>query len=153
MGGNVTILNQSASFVDASMLAKKYGGELPSLEELMSWLKNKNNFKMALGESYWLREEPGLEVSGYCKIDYDQGTIEEVSQAEYNSLPFESKIWVDSGDGPLTLKVVELCLILDAHDLPDKKARVAYMSKEPQQKTTAPLINPFKINFGSLIKI
>jgi hypothetical protein len=139
----VVILSQRGPFERAREIAKDHGGELPSLEEFLRWLnplKNDKSFEDAKKDWYWLREARGLNISGACKIDYEKGTIKEVTKRQYDNLPEEQKAWAYRGSGPLALDVggydnwYKLGLYaIESYSIDD--ARVAFVKVEP--KTTS----------------
>lgn len=66
------------TFAEAQKIAKEHSGELPSLQEFIIELKDKNKFARAEGQWYWLREQGGSNILGPCKIDYKKGGINDL---------------------------------------------------------------------------
>ncbi len=137
----INILERRASYFEAQELARKMNTTLPTLKEFITALKNNPKlYEQSKTDWYWLGDEPGSNISGYCKIDYEKGTIESVTDSEYVHLPTDQRAQAWSGNGPLALHVARdagikrLFLIADAslHQL----AKVALVAPVPKQEKT-----------------
>jgi|GEM_PF-1610600 hypothetical protein len=125
-------LNQRVSLTDAKRIAREQGGELPSIKEFVIWLKDPQNFRKANRKFFWLREGPGLNFEGPCRIDYKNGAIEPMKDKnEWLALPDMEKAWAYPGNGPLQLGVgfqsELLRLGLYGNNPPDDLAHMAYV--------------------------
>ncbi|MGD0510449.1 MAG: hypothetical protein ABSA33_01280 [Candidatus Micrarchaeaceae archaeon] len=133
---SVRIIEKNANFEDSKMIATQNNGRLLTLKEFIMKLKEPDFYEKTKGFRYWLGNEPGLKISGNCKIDYEKGTIEPVSESVWKTLPLEQKAYAWSGNHPLDLDVgsgdAVRRLVVDASDGPgDVAPRVAVVVAEP----------------------
>ena len=133
---SVKIIEQEADFETSKKLAAQNKGRLLTLKEFIMKLKEPDFYEKTKGFRYWLGNEPGLKISGNCKIDYEKGTIEPVSESVWKTLPLEQKAYAWSGNHPLDLDVgsgdAVRRLVVDASDGPgDVAPRVAVVVAEP----------------------
>jgi len=133
---SVKIIEQKANFEDSKMIATQNNGRLLTLKEFIMKLKEPDFYEKTTGFWYWLGNEPGLKISGNCKIDYEKGTIEPVSESVWKTLPSEQKAYAWSGNHPLRRDVrsedADRRLDVDADGGPEYVApRVAVVVAEP----------------------
>ena len=102
---SVKIIEQKANFEDSKKIAAQNKGRLLTLKEFIMKLKEPDFYEKTKGLWYWLSNEPGLKISGTCKIDYEKGTIESVPESVWMNLPVEQKARACSGNYPLGLYV------------------------------------------------
>ena len=102
---SVRIIEKNANFEDSKMIATQNNGRLLTLKEFIMKLKEPDFYEKTKGLWYWLSNEPGLKISGTCKIDYEKGTIESVPESVWMNLPVEQKARACSGNYPLGLGV------------------------------------------------
>jgi hypothetical protein len=133
----IQIVNQSANYQDSKRIAAENGGRLVTLKEFITALKTDSTlFDRSRRNWYWLGDEPGLKLSGYCKIDYENGTIASISEKKWNALPLEEKAYAYEGNGPLALYIDYYGrgvrrLDVDANDVPANVAtRVTFVAFE-----------------------
>ncbi len=144
----INIIYERAGYQRMQELAKEMNSRLPTLKEFITSLKNNPNlYAQTKGELFWLADEPGLAINGCCKIDYDRGTIKEVSKSQRDALPRAQRAHAYSGDGPLILGVYSPAhdgrLSLAAADSLNSQARVALVPlAKAQADSTAVLTEP-----------
>jgi len=102
---SVKIIEQEADFETSKKLAAQNKGRLLTLKEFIMKLKEPDFYEKTKGFRYWLGNEPGLKISGNCKINYEEGTIESVPESVWKTLPLEQKAYAWSGNHPLWLCV------------------------------------------------
>lgn len=108
---------------EATEKAAKLGGELPSLREFIFWLKDPKNYELAIERCScnWLRDDRSIEervaalerkdkagigATGYRRINFERGTLEMVSDEEYEALPPEERAWAYYGTGANILLII-----------------------------------------------
>lgn len=98
--GLIIILDKKANYLDAESIAQERGGRLPTLAEFLTQLNKgpdlRNNTR---GNWLWLGDKPGLTIGGLCKIDYEKGTVEQITEREYKVLPYEQRAYAFKGEG------------------------------------------------------
>lgn len=103
----IKVLYVNASFDRANEIARENGSRLPTLSEFIGALRDSPEmYREAKGRWwYWLGEEPGLLISGKCRINYDACRIETVTPEVYAALPKKERAHAISGKGPVAIIV------------------------------------------------
>lgn len=99
----IKILETETTFDDADRLAKSKGSTFPTIRNFIKVLGENPAMLPIVGESYWLREKSRLRISENCRIDYEKGTLEEVSKKQWRELPVEQRArihWTATGHMP-----------------------------------------------------
>jgi len=128
----IVILDQCASRSESERIAAANGGRLMSVKEFILAIKDPTQYNRLKGDWYWTADI-GLELSGYCKIDYDNGAIVKVSELEWEKLPYEQRAYAHRGSGPVVFDVLYYLhrrLVVHALTRSDLAARVAYVGLE-----------------------
>ena len=98
----ITVLEKHESRAEAKLIATANGGKLPSVKEFIFAIKGKINNRQMDDEWFWTSDE-GLMISKESKINYNEGTVVEVTAEEWNALPSEQKAYASSGTGPIAV--------------------------------------------------
>ena len=98
----ITVMDQYASRAEAKQIASANGGKLPSIREFILEIKGGAHNKQLKNAWFWTSDE-GLKTSRESRIDYKEGTVVEVSMAEWERLPFEQKAYASNGTGPVAI--------------------------------------------------
>ena len=135
-GRPIVILDRHETRNDAKKIAKEHNAELPSLKEFIVWLKDRKNFDQAKDGWFWLREPPGLTYDGFCKIDYEKGTLEKIKESEWERLPKEQQAYSyrEVGDLRLCVGDIDNRLGLYAADAEGYTGRVAFVKLEEPKR-------------------
>ena len=98
------MLDQRADFEDSKRIAAEHNGRLVTLKEFIFALKEDPSLlRKAKNNGFWLGGEPGLEVNGYCRINYEEGILVQVSQWEWGKLSPQDRAYAYRGSGPIAL--------------------------------------------------
>ena len=100
----IVVTDQRASHSESERIAKEMGGQLLTVKEFIQALKDPVQYQKMRGDWYWTADM-GLNLSGYSKIDYENGTITSVSAKEYRKLDVSQRAYAWSGNGPVALYV------------------------------------------------
>lgn len=100
---SITVLDQRATFADAKKIAGERQGRLPSLQDFIRAMRDPKQLEKLRGDWYWISEEKIPD--GYCRIDYDQGTLIQVAKKEWDVLPAEQKAFILTGTGAVGITV------------------------------------------------
>ena len=130
----IIILDQCATRSEAKRIATVNGSRLISVKEFILAIKDPTQYKRLEGRRYWTADY-GLKLSGYCKIDYENGTIVKVSESEWEKLTREQRAYAYGGSGPviLSLDYDYGGLVVDVVTWPNGVAQVAYVEGKTSQ--------------------
>lgn len=125
--------NQRANHAQIQEMENQLTCRRPTLEEFIIRLgRDPKFYEKSKGDWYWLRDEPGLSISGHCRINYEMGIVESVSEVAWNNLLPEYRAYVNKGNGPLAICVsyeaVAWRLFIGTIYKPSDAARVALVS-------------------------
>jgi hypothetical protein len=129
---------ERGNLYEAKEEAKDREGELPSIKEFILWLnKSPKNLESARGDIYWVRDAPGVELFGPCKIDYEKGTIDSVSREIWNkNLTQKNSAWAYPGGGNILLRITNndsktgRLELIASYGSKNTRARIAYVLKQ-----------------------
>ena len=76
-------------------------GKPVTLKEFITELGNPQQYENLRGYSFWLGGEPGLNASGYCKLDNQIGKLIEIEKMEWETLPPNQRAYAYPENGPL----------------------------------------------------
>lgn len=118
----ITVLDQKENNLNSKIIARKNGGQLLTVKEFIQALKDPSLYLRMRGDTYWTADT-GLNISGYSRIDYENGTIAGVSENEYKKLLVEQRAYAWNGNHNVTITVdsghhVRLTIGADESDYP-----------------------------------
>ncbi|MHB1830473.1 MAG: hypothetical protein ACYCO0_03705 [Candidatus Micrarchaeaceae archaeon] len=103
------ILNQKLTYPEAQKMAQDMDSRLPTLKEFIMALKEDPKLyeraKGREGMMYWLGDESGISISGFCRIDYENCTLVPVSEEAWKKLPDSERAFANEGSGHMVLYV------------------------------------------------
>ena len=102
--GAITILEHKASYTESKLITEEYGGRLATLKDMIIQLGADSTFSDRVnGQGFWLGDNPGLKVKGWCRINYLEGALEPVSREEWEELTPKDRAYSPGGLGPVAL--------------------------------------------------
>lgn len=102
----IKVLNLELTYSNAQAHAQDMGSRLPTLKEFILALREHPKlYEQSKSGVYWLSGEPEANVSGFCSIDYEKGTLIPVSEDEWKKLPDSERAYVSEGRGHMVLYI------------------------------------------------
>jgi hypothetical protein len=99
----IVLLGNLGSFDEAVSLAAQRGLRLPTLRDFIKAIdRNKNFQEKVAGNWYWLSDTMGLQIKGFCGIDYRKGTLYECEG--WKTLEKKYVAYATDGCGPIGIK-------------------------------------------------
>jgi len=100
----IIVLDHRAGRYEAEQIAKKNGGQLLTVKDFIQLLNDPIKYAKMKNDWYWTANT-GIVLSGYLKIDYENGTLGKVSEEEYGKLAVKKRAYAMWGSGPVALAV------------------------------------------------
>ncbi len=138
----IYVMNGTRNFAQTQKIIEPLG-KLPTHSEFIRALDEPIFRQMSQGKSFWLGDNPDIEISGhkvvssdeqtlFCKIDKEKGTIEVVLQADWRNLEGQDKrATLLTGNGPIGVHVfingADSRINIGARNSPSDKAWVAFV--------------------------
>ena len=95
----IKLLDRTAYYQDALELARKNHTRVPTFSEFMRALKDdKKLYNQCVGHEFWVVNNLGIDVDGNCRIDYEKGTVEEISSKGWLALPDKQRAYAVGRD-------------------------------------------------------
>ena len=104
--GTVNILRRPSNYHDSKRIAAENGGRLLTLSEFIIAINRDPILHEKSKKSwYWLGDEPGLNLSGHCRIDYEKGIVTPIPGHGWTAFPLREIAYAHRGSGQLAVGV------------------------------------------------
>ena len=96
--GLLKLFDQRVTFHEANEIAKSMSTRLPTLSEFILSLRDDPNlYDQSKGNSYWLSDRLPARLSEHCRINFEKGVLEKITEDVWKNLPEEQRAYVWKG--------------------------------------------------------
>jgi hypothetical protein len=102
----INVLHVWGNYSKSEEVARRHGGRLPTLSELIIDLGNHPDMYTELsGKSLWVGDSQGIKSVRTCVIDYKNGKLNPLFDNHWEELPIERRAILFNGNGPIIVYI------------------------------------------------
>lgn len=100
------VSEQSGDYSKSQSIAKARGGRPITLQEAIQLARSDPNlFEKIEGKWFYIDGRLDAKMNGFYKVNYENGTLEQVPAEDWNALPYNDRAYVYGGSRPPSLLI------------------------------------------------